>query len=362
VRQIESEKRITLRGTEVRIIPELIAPRGNSSGLARIAQCRAAAKSPEESPLEVAERIASNAVIAALRKGYVSAGSIGGDSWGAELAELSQQFIDALQPRSAFYSLCSLGPATPFRTPATIVPAFPVSEREEGGALRVAMTELQQQTPDPLYAAALFVVTRELARSTDPAAFAKLRKALEDGAVTEIDRVAWAALSDGVAAVAATADVLDDIRAMLTIVSKAAGGLLFACDQKTSDILVTQGSTLTGSRLFPGMRPDGGEICGVPVVVSTALPNYHLALMRADGFSTNSGGVTVDESRHSSLQMVDENSDQNSITPTDSQLVSLWQTGAVALRINSRFIAERLKDDALAIRSQTFRWTGATSS
>jgi hypothetical protein len=79
----------------------------------------------------------------------------------------------------------------------------------------------------------------------------------------------------------------------------------------------------------------GGTFQGLPVMTSEYVGDYIVIMNASDIWFADDGGVNIDMSTEASLQMVggdDEGSTQNSITPTATSVVSLWQTNSVGFR------------------------------
>ncbi|MPM89212.1 hypothetical protein SDC9_136320 [bioreactor metagenome] len=93
----------------------------------------------------------------------------------------------------------------------------------------------------------------------------------------------------------------------------------------------------TGLREFPGVDfVTGGTFEGLPVVLSTNVPGtpvagFDMVLAVQNEILLAEGGLTVDASREASLEM-DTAPVHDSKTPTPAELVSLWQTGAMAIK------------------------------
>src|SRR5690606_36893624 len=87
-----------------------------------------------------------------------------------------------------------------------------------------------------------------------------------------------------------------------------------------------------GQTEFPGIGMNGGTFFGLPVIVSQYVSTGVVALINAcDIYVADEGGIAVDMSREASLEM-DNAPTHDSTTPTDSDLVSLWQTNTVGFR------------------------------
>jgi hypothetical protein len=93
----------------------------------------------------------------------------------------------------------------------------------------------------------------------------------------------------------------------------------------------------TSVREFPLINSvTGGFWEGLPVVVSTTVPGddsngYDVLLVIQNEVLLAEDGLSIDASREASLEM-DSMPAHDSKTPTPAQLVSLWQTGSVAIK------------------------------
>jgi hypothetical protein len=110
-----------------------------------------------------------------------------------------------------------------------------------------------------------------------------------------------------------------------------------------------------GGFLYPDMTPAGGTIAGITTLVSDGLPaassgTSNALLIDASGLVLGDGTITLDASRHASLEMSDAPA-HNSDTPTGSSLVSMWQTNSVALKAERYFGFEAIRDDAVVLIS-----------
>ena len=94
-----------------------------------------------------------------------------------------------------------------------------------------------------------------------------------------------------------------------------------------------------GQAEFPGLNMRGGTLFGLPVIVSeyvpTATAGAVVALVNAsDIYLADDGGISIDISTEASLEM-DNEPTNDSVTPTETTLVSMFPTNSVA------FLAER---------------------
>lgn len=203
---------------------------------------------------------------------------------------------------------------------------------------------------------AIAVFTEELLRRSEPAAEILVRDDLLNAVVQAVDvafidqanagiaGVKPASIANGATSAAASgttaAKVRDDV--------KAAYGAFVAANQPiASGVWIMHPSTAlslsmmvnatTGLREFPGVDfVTGGSFEGLPVVLSTNVPGepvggYDLILAVQNEILLAEGGLAIDASREASLEM-DTAPVHDSKTPTPAQLVSLWQTGAMAIK------------------------------
>lgn len=97
-----------------------------------------------------------------------------------------------------------------------------------------------------------------------------------------------------------------------------------------------------GQKEFPDLTMNGGTFEGLPVIASqyaanrSGYGNLVVVVNAQDIFLSDDGQVTVDASRETSLQMLD-NPTNSAASATATSLVSMWQTDSVALKAH-RFI------------------------
>jgi HK97 family phage major capsid protein len=101
---------------------------------------------------------------------------------------------------------------------------------------------------------------------------------------------------------------------------------------------------------FAGITMNGGTFFGLPVVVSEYVSGYVVLANATDIWMADDGGVAVDMSTEASLQMMD-NPTVNSVTPTATDLVSMFQTNSVAFRAERTINWARRRDTGVALIS-----------
>jgi hypothetical protein len=108
--------------------------------------------------------------------------------------------------------------------------------------------------------------------------------------------------------------------------------------------------TSDGAPAYPLMSPSGGKLLNVRAMVSDAMPassgGSTLLLLDLTGIAVSSSIITLDSSKHSTLEL--------NTTPTDppdagANMTSLWQTDLIALRAERFFGYQRLRDLSVAI-------------
>src|SRR5690606_22534339 len=99
---------------------------------------------------------------------------------------------------------------------------------------------------------------------------------------------------------------------------------------------------------FSGVTMNGGTFMGLPVVTSSYAGDNVVLMNASDVWVADEGGIAVDFSTEASLQMMD-NPTVNSITPTATDLVSMFQTNSVAFRAERTINWARRRDTGIAL-------------
>lgn len=222
----------------------------------------------------------------------------------------------------------------------------------------------------PLKVAAITVATMELLRDSSPAAERMLRDDLAaavaarlditfvDPTVTASAGVSPASITNGaevITSVATTdADAIrNEVRSVMLKFSNALNPLtsgVWIMSSSTALALAMMVNTL-GQAEFPGISINGGTFMGLPVIVSDHVTDYVVLVNAGDIWFGDVGGLQIDMSDQASLQMVagdDQGSTQNSITPTATSVVSMFQTNSVAFRAERTMNWARRRTSAVA--------------
>lgn len=311
----------------------------------RIAKSIGEAGSVDEA-WRLAERTgASDGVIETLRtRAATSAATLTADDWGGHLSDeggVAANFIASLRPQSVFYRFVERSNVFPLRERTVIMTALQVNPVGEGTWIPVVAGSFDAVTLAPRKVAAIVAVTEDMLKQTDPTSFAILRRELQRAAIAAVDTAFLTIALDGITAAPAP-DLMAGISTMLDEVAiTGAEELLFVPGVKMANKLSTATDT-AGARLFPTMGPSGGKLLGLDVMVSDRIDADTLALIDAAGFHANEGEVAVDLSRHGDLKM------ETDPATGAAEMVSLYQTNSVGLRVIAGFGADRIRDTAVA--------------
>lgn len=231
----------------------------------------------------------------------------------------------------------------------------------------------------PLKVAAISVATMELLRDSSPAAEAMLRNDLAAAitarldvsfispSVAAVNGVSPASITNGAEEIAsaATTDadaIRNEVRSVMLKFVNALNPLtsgVWIMGSGTALALSLMVNTL-GQSEFPGININGGTFMGLPVIVSDHVTDYVVLVNASDIWLGDEGGLQIDMSDQASLQMVagdDEGSTQNSITPTATSVVSMFQTNSVAFRAERTMNWARRRASAAAYISDV-DWGG----
>ncbi|WP_179209274.1 phage major capsid family protein [Haematobacter genomosp. 1] len=291
-----------------------------------------------------------------IAKAAVTAGRTTNPQWAGALADwsgLTTTFIQSLRGRSIFVSLLEddLGMTrAPMRTRAAAVTLrLPAGVNGEGlpipvGAFTVAGAVLQ-----PFKAVTLMVMTSEMISASGDAGLALLLSEMQTAVSEALDaefllRAVTGAIATYTSSGTTAVQITADLRKLLTAVNgKPGASIVFAAGPDVLNGLATT-TTTTGALAFPTVTPQGGELLGRPVFVSTGLSSTLLAL-DARGFVGDIGEMELHSSQNADVVMDDA---PPSVPNASSVLTSMWQTNSTAYKVISYAAAQRVRDDAVA--------------
>jgi HK97 family phage major capsid protein len=211
----------------------------------------------------------------------------------------------------------------------------------------VGKIDLEGETFEHSKVGGIVVISNELARSSDPAAEALIQRdliaavaqftdqAFLDPSAAEVPDVSPASITYNAVGIPSTGAGAAEIEADLKeLVSTLQGAdIQFLAPyfiMKPSTALHLAGLRGTnGERTFPGVNVLGGEIWGIPVIVSASAGDQ-ITLVDAAEILLAEGGIELDASEEATLQM-----DTNPATGA-ANMISLYQSnlsGLMAMRL-----------------------------
>ena len=333
-------------------------------GLARYVKAVAHAKGDLSRAAEYAKQWESSTPdVAEAFKAAIAAGTTSDSAWAGPLVyseNLTNEFVEYLRPQTILGKLPNLR-RVPFnvRYP-TQSAGGSVGWVGQGAAKKVGKLTLSYGTLGFAKAAGIIVITQELARFSSPSAellvrddlTAEMRYFLDaqfiDPGVTAVANVSPASVTNGAgnirqaAAVwSSAANVETDVKAFLATFAANEISLEGAAWVMTPDVaLALSMIRTTGGENFayPDITMNGGTWFGMPVIPSNAVPHSVSAgsivalVKQSEVFLADDGQIAIDVSTEASLEM-DSAPSGSSATPTAAQLVSMFQTNSMAIRV-----------------------------
>jgi hypothetical protein len=278
-----------------------------------------------------------------IRKAAVPAGLT--DGWGAPLNPLqghASEFLELVRPATVLGRMRGFR-RVPFRVRVTQQTAGSrAGWVGEGRPIPVGKLDLTMQTFEYSKIGGIVVISEELAKSSEPSAEALIQRDLVASIAQLTDEqfldptLAETAdhpgsVTNGAAAIPSTgsdgATVEADLLAVVAAVQGAGVQFLapyFVMKPSTAMHLATLKGA-GGERLFPNVNVMGGDIWGIPVLVS-ANAGDQITLIDAADLLLAEGSVELSSTREAALQMESD--------PVDgpAELVSLFQNNLLGLK------------------------------
>ena len=289
-------------------------------------------------------------------KAAVGAGSLANPAWAGDLADLhraSTEFLGKLDGQSVFAAFLDLGiiGRAPFHVSLTGASMVAVaSVAGEGQPRPVSKMQLFSDRLLPMQVDCIIVLTLELMDQTSSAGQAWVYRQLRRSVAVALDAGAIPALLLGATPVATTGDKAKDLAALLGVVNKTGQGrLAWIASANIGNMLAT--TDQTGS-----ISPVGiSEMLGLPLGISLGMDAGSLALIDADQTAGNISDLGLEVSRNAALNMDSAPSAPNSVTPTGSDMTSLWETNSVGIKVSALFAAASLPGSAAVMHD--IDWT-----
>lgn len=302
-------------------------------------------------------------LISSIEKAAVPAASTLSTTWAGNLINEGgaafADFVEFLRARSLYGQISDRFRNLPFDAPVLVQGSGGVGKWvKEGNAKPLTQWTYTRAKLTQLKVAAIAAATKETLMRASVAADTFLRDELARAVGARIDSTlistdaavadtSPAGLLNGTAATTLTGDgTVAGIRCdIATMLKELVGDNLtvsgaFWVMPETTAIDLSLATNEVGAPAFPGVTPTGGTLAGLPVFTSQYVPSSSagpvVALIKGDEiFLGDEGGIQVSMSDQASLQM-DDAPTNNSVTPTATSVVSLWQTNSVG------FLVERI--------------------
>lgn len=319
-----------------------------------------AAKGNPHVAVEIAKsKLGEKSDVVSVLKAAVPAGSTTDPDWAGPLVETYQRFsgdfVEFLRPQTILGKFGTNGIPSLNRVPFNISIPTQVSGGQgywvgQGKAKPLTRFDFDELTLGWAKVANIAVITRELARWSNPAAEPLVRDQLAKALIATLDNdfidpakaavanVSPASITNGVTPIPSSGSDIDAVRQ--DIISVMATYLAVNQTPSTGvwimpSLVALRLSLMTnplGQREFPNLSLGGGTFEGMPVIVSDYVPAGTVILVNAnDIFLADDGNVNIDASGDVSLEM-DNAPTHNSDVPAGTSLVSMWQTNSLAIR------------------------------
>jgi HK97 family phage major capsid protein len=371
-----------------RLIKSLGAAKGDMGRAVRIAAARYGEDSDAVGTLKALDTRGTDKLefqgFEALQKASVVAGSAVSGTWASDLVLTESgafaDFAEFLRPETILGKIQGLR-NVPFDT------ALGISTIAGGGGWvgegmpkPLTAFNVDKTTLSPLKCANIVVLTEELLRRESYSAETLVRDEMQNALVQLIDtafidpanagtaNVKPASITNGAPHSAATGtgdadDVRTDLRSLINefIAANSQSGPIVLIMRATDALGAGMMVNALGQPEFPNISMGGGSLFpGLSVVTSQTVPaGTVIAVQPNDIFFADDGGFMVDVSREASLQMLD-NPTNDSVTPTATSLVSLWQTLTVGFRCERILNWKKRRTTAVAYLTGV-AWGGAVN-
>lgn len=338
---------------------------------ARVAKLKALARMDGRDVEALAKQLYPDDAL--VQKAAVEAGTHDGATWAGPLVgaegDVFGDFAEFLRPMTIIGKFGMNGiPALrqiPFRTRLPNQTSGGSAQWVgEGKAKPLTSLAFGSTTLDETKIATISVITEELLRRSSPSAEMLLRDELAFAVRDQIDAdfsdpsnagitgVKPASITNGATTTAASGTDADAVRTDIKVLIQAflnnnnpLESGVFLMRPELALTLSLMVNTL-GQREFPDIRQNGGFLLGIPVITSNSIPKDStspsteqlLILVNAgDIYLADEGGIAVDMSRETALEMSDAPTSgaANTDSPSGSHgasLVSMFQANAVAFR------------------------------
>lgn len=324
----------------------------------KLARCLLSADSGHaREALEVAQATRARPRVVDILKSAVQPATISDWSSIADYVNISAAFSTSLRGATAFDRMLPDMVPAPLRSRGiTVTTGIVGSTVPERSVKPVSKISFGNALIEPKKAAAIVIVTREVAKSLDANTNALIDRELT-AAVAQATDVQFVGDLIGSTTPAASAgstlaNAVADISTLLGAVGTGANSKLFYLASPTNMKRLALKSSSTGAPAFPGLGPTGGELMpGVTAIAVDALGTPGFSLMvDATGLAGSADIIRLDASEQGTLQL---ETAPDSPPTASTTLLALWQANLRALRCERFFGYVVLRADAVASISGT---------
>jgi len=322
------------------------------TGFVRYCKAMLAARGNRMEAIEIAKEFIDTPEVELALRTAVNPATTSYTPWAGALVPglqyFGSEFIDLLRPSTLLGRIPGLQPV-PFNVKVPRQTADgTVAWVSEGAPKPVSALAFDTVSLGEYKMAQILVFTQELARNSSPRAEETFRRAMIasmqkfmdaqfiDPAVAQVAGKNPASITNGVTGIAATANPLVDIAALLNSFITAGipiNGVVLLMSESNAFILSNRRSAM-GTPDFPSVSVTGGSVAGVPVITSSLCGTNIIAVVPQYILYADDGGVRIDVSQEASVQMVD-----NPAAPDATTVYrSFWQDNLIGLRAE-RFVA-----------------------
>ncbi|MDF7648091.1 phage major capsid protein [Erwiniaceae bacterium L1_54_3] len=338
---------------------------------ARFAKSLAAANGSRSEALEIAKRqYPRDAKLHHVLKAAVGAGTTTDPQWAGSLVEYqdyAQDFIEFLRPQTIIGRFGQGNIPALRNVPFNIrihaqTSGGSASWVGQGKAKPLTRFDFESVTFGFSKVAAIAVLTDELIRFSNPAADALVRNSLAEAVIARLDTdfvnpakaavadVSPASITNGATQIPSTGnpdtDSSNAFQVFIDAELQPTGGVWLM--SSTTALALSKRKNALGQKEYPDMNMFGGTFEGLPAIVSQYVGNLLVLVNAPDIYLADDGGVAVDMSREASLEMESEPTG-DSITPTPTEMVSMFQTNSVAIRAERWINWKRRRTAAVAV-------------
>ncbi|EIG6597907.1 phage major capsid protein [Salmonella enterica] len=338
---------------------------------ARFAKALAAANGSRSEALEIAKKqYPLDTKLHYVLKAAVGAGTTTDPTWAGSLVEYQEyanDFVEYLRPQTIIGRFGQGAIPSLRQVPFNIrIPAQTSGGSAnwvgQGKAKPLTKFDFESITFGFSKVAAIAVLTDELIRFSNPAADALVRNALAEAVIARLDtdfinpakaevaNVSPASITNGIAGIPSTGDPDADAEAafgqFVTANLQPTGGVWIM--SSTNALALSMKKNALGQKMYPEMTLLGGTFQGLPAIVSQYAGTNLTLLNAPDIYLADDGGVAVDMSREASLEM-ESDPTGDSVTPTGTEMVSMFQTNSVAIRAERWINWKRRRTAAVAV-------------